>query len=134
MSAAAGGSADAMTATRRAVLVVDDDEKIRAVVRAVLEADDFEVVEAPDGQTALDLLDRNGSSPQIVVLDVMMPGLDGIEVCRRVDHETTRVLMLTARDDDETQTASKQAGADAFLAKPFSAIDLLDTVESMLRR
>ena len=68
---------------RRVVLVVDDDAAIRRVVRTVLEADGFEVVEAADGQAALMLLDSiMGRGPDAVVLDVMMPGIDGIEVCR----------------------------------------------------
>lgn len=116
------------------VLVVDDDEKVRAVVRAVLEADEFDVVEAPDGDTALAVLADGADAPQVVVLDVMMPGLDGVEVCRRVDHDSTRVIMLTAKDDADTEAASRAAGADTFLAKPFSAVELLDTVAAMLRR
>ena len=119
----------------RVVLVVDDDDTIRGVIRAVLEADQFRVVEAPDGETALSMLDNwaEGDGPEIVVLDVMMPGIDGIEVCRRIDHGSMRVLMLTARDDAETQQASKDAGAADFLAKPFSAVELLDAVEALVR-
>jgi two-component system response regulator MprA len=121
---------------RRRVLVVDDDDAIRRVVRAVLEADGFEVAEAADGRQALDRLaassDGNGAAPRVVVLDVMMPELDGVEVCRAVDHDATRVLMLTARTDEATEAESMAAGADRFLTKPFSAIELLDAVESLL--
>ena len=131
--------------SRRAVLVVDDDDCIRAVVRAVLEAGDFDVVEAVDGPSALELLAAgdNGAAggdagagperppPDVLVLDVMMPGMDGIEVCRQVDHRTTRVLMLTAREDVAIRDASAAAGADAFLAKPFSAVELLDAIERL---
>ncbi|HEV2767371.1 MAG TPA: response regulator [Acidimicrobiales bacterium] len=131
--------------SRRAVLVVDDDDCIRAVVRAVLEAGDFDVVEAVDGPSALQLLaagdnDAAGGDagagqdqppPDVLVLDVMMPGMDGIEVCRQVDHRTTRVLMLTAREDVAIRDASAAAGADAFLAKPFSAVELLDAIERL---
>jgi CheY-like chemotaxis protein len=118
---------------RRSVLVVDDDDAIRHVVRAVLEAGDFEVLEASDGESALELLSTsNGEAPAVVVLDVMMPGLDGIEVCRRIDHDRAKVLMLTARLDAGTEQASKDAGAVAFLTKPFSAIDLLEAVEALL--
>ncbi len=122
---------------RRAVLVVDDDDRVRAVVRAVLEADDFEVAEAADGPSALALLAADdghgeaGGRPNVLVLDVMMPGMDGIEVCRQVDHTTTKVLMLTAREDLATRDASAAAGADAFLAKPFSAVELLDAIERL---
>src|SRR5438309_9604191 len=113
----------------RLVLVVDDDDIVRRVVRAMLEADDFQVVEARDGTEALERVAAD--HPMVVVLDVMMPGLDGVEVCRRV-HDGTRVLMLTAKDDVGTEAASRDAGAQAFLAKPFSSVELLDRVEALV--
>jgi len=117
---------------KRVVLVVDDDSAIRRVVRTVLEADNFEVVEAADGPAALLLLDAiNGRGPEAVVLDIMMPGIDGIEVCRRIDHERVKVVMLSARDDADTRDRAAKAGADAYLTKPFSAIELLDAVEKL---
>ena len=115
----------------RLVLVVDDDDIIRRVVRTVLEADDFEVVEARDGDEAIQKV--SSDHPLVVVLDVMMPGLDGVEVCRRVRADGTKVLMLTARDDADVEQASKEAGADGFLAKPFSSVELLDKVEQLTR-
>lgn len=114
------------------VLVVDDDDAIRGVVRSVLEADGFEVVEAADGPAALLLLDAiNGRGPDMVVLDVMMPGIDGIEVCKRVDHDRVKVVMLSARDDADTKDRARAAGADLYLTKPFSAIELLDALEGL---
>jgi two-component system alkaline phosphatase synthesis response regulator PhoP len=114
------------------VLVVDDDAAIRRVVRAVLEADGFEVVEAADGPAALLLLDAiMGRGPDAVVLDIMMPGIDGIEVCRRIDHDKVKVVMLSARDDADTRERAASAGADVYLTKPFSAIDLLDALEKV---
>ena len=62
----------------------------------------------------------------------MMPGIDGIEVCRQIDHTRTRVLMLTALDDPETKAAAEEAGADRYMTKPFSAVDLLDTARQLL--
>ena len=115
----------------RCVLVVDDDRTVRRVVRAILEADGFDVDEAADGQQALDRL-AGDRAPPVVVLDGMMPKVDGVVVCRRVDRDCTRVVVLTALDDGETEMASLQAGADAFITKPFSAIALLDTVERLL--
>jgi len=112
------------------VLVVDDDDMIRRLLRAVLEADEIEVVEAPDGEAAL--MSLAVLQPTVIVLDVMMPGLDGIEVCRRVDHDRTKVVMLTARDDPDLEKVASEAGADAFLTKPFSSIALLDLVERLL--
>ena len=117
---------------KRVVLVVDDDSAIRRVVRTVLEADNFDVVEAADGPAALLLLDAiNGRGPEAVVLDIMMPGIDGIEVCRRIDHDRVKVVMLSARDDADTRERAAKAGADAYLTKPFSAIELLDAVEKL---
>jgi CheY-like chemotaxis protein len=117
----------------RLVLVVDDDETVRRVVRHVLEVDDFDVVEAASGQEALDAV--ASSRPVVIVLDVVMPGLDGIEVCRQLDHAQVKVLMLTARGDDASvEAASREAGADDFLGKPFSSVDLIDHVERLVPR
>ncbi len=114
----------------RRVLVVDDDEMIRRLLRTVLEADGIEVAEAPDGDAALAAV--ADLEPTVVVLDVMMPGLDGIEVCRRIDHRIAKVVMLTARDDPELELAANEAGADHFLTKPFSSVELLDLMEALL--
>jgi len=118
------------SAKTRLVLVVDDDEMIRRLVRTVLEADDFEVVEAKNGDEALRVVDDR--RPAVVVLDIMMPGLNGVDVCRQLDHEHVKVIILTARDDAELAEECMKAGADAFLTKPFSSIQLLDLVEEML--
>jgi CheY-like chemotaxis protein len=115
----------------RVVLVVDDDDMIRRLVRTVLEADDFEVVEARDGQTALAL--STEARPAVIVLDIMMPGIDGVEVCRRLDHDEAKVVILTARDDPTLENACREAGANAFLTKPFSSIELLDLVDDLMR-
>ena len=114
----------------RVVLVVDDDDMVRQLVRTVLEADDFVVVEATNGHEALAAV--ASEQPAVMVLDVMMPELDGVEVCRRLDHGSIKVLMLTARDDPTTEQASMEAGADAFLAKPFSSIELIQHVERLV--
>jgi two-component system, OmpR family, response regulator MprA len=123
---------DADARRRRVVLVVDDDAGIRRVVRNVLEADGFEVLEAADGLTAMVLIDAiAGQRPDAVVLDIMMPGIDGIEVLRKVDHDLVKVLVLSARDDTDTRDRATLAGADAYLTKPFSAVELLATVERL---
>ncbi len=115
---------------RRTVLVVDDDASIRAVVRAVLEADDLVVTEAVDGTEALAAI--AAAAPAVVLLDVMMPGMDGLDVCRAIDTATIPVVMLTARDDPATERACLDAGARLLLGKPFSAIELLDVVEGFV--
>jgi CheY-like chemotaxis protein len=114
------------------VVVVDDDPTIRRVVRTVLQSAGYQVDEAVDGTEALKLV-NGGEPPRVVVLDVMMPGLDGIEVCRRIDTSVTGVLMLTAVDNGPTRHDCEAAGARAFLTKPFSSIELLDVVEGMVR-
>jgi DNA-binding response OmpR family regulator len=115
----------------RTALVVDDEEVIRRLVRTVLEADDFDVLEAADGYQALEL--AASEHPAVVVLDVMMPDLDGVEVCRRIDHRTMKVVMLTARDDPDLEKRCRDAGAVAFLTKPFSSIELLDLLEELTK-
>lgn len=114
----------------RCVLVIDDDAVLRRVVRAVLEADGFRVIEARDGEEGLVL--AASERPSVVILDVMMPGLDGVEVCRRIDHDATKVLMLTALGDVSTEVASLEAGARGYLTKPFSSMELLGRVEDLL--
>src|SRR5256885_1592626 len=79
----------AMSNGDRVVRVVDDDEMIRRLVRTVLEADDFKVVEAEGGEQALEMIESK--KPSVVVLDIMMPGVDGVEVCRRLDHSDVKV-------------------------------------------
>jgi two-component system response regulator ResD len=112
------------------VLVVDDDDLVRRVVRAVLECDDLDVVEATDGDTALAL--AISAHPAVVLLDVLMPGLDGVEVCRRLDHDLVKVVVLTAGDTPQLEEDCRAAGADAFLTKPFGSGDLLDLVSGLL--
>ena len=119
-----------MARPRRLVLVVDDDDMIRRLVRTVLETDDLEVIEASSGQEALEL--AASGEPTVVVLDVMMPGLDGVETCRRLDHEKAKVVMLTAKDDPDLEGEARRAGADAFCTKPFSPIELLELVERLM--
>ena len=115
---------------RRVVLVVDDDDMIRRLVRTVLEADDLEVVEANSGARALEMVDS--AHPAVMVLDIMMPGINGVEVCRQVDHSTVKVVILTARDDPALEDECREAGADAFLTKPFSSIELLDLIDELV--
>jgi CheY-like chemotaxis protein len=114
----------------RLVLVVDDDALIRQLLRDVLEVDDWEVVEATDGEHALAMADRE--QPVMVVLDLLMPGLDGLEVCRRLDHERIKVLVLSGTDDRSSKEACLAAGADAYMAKPFSSVDLLELLPELL--
>lgn len=110
------------------VLVVDDDQTIRDVLRAMLGFEGCHVVDAPDGESALVMADA--LRPDVVILDVTMPGMNGIDVCRLLKSRANppRVVMLTARDRPEDERLGLDAGADAYLRKPFSPLEVLDMV------
>ncbi len=116
------------------VLVVDDEPAVRAAVTRALTLDGYEVVAAEDGLAALGAIQRE--RPELVVLDVLMPELDGVAVCRRLrsDGDRTPVLMLTARDAVSDRVAGLDAGADDYLVKPFALEELLARVRALLRR
>lgn len=111
------------------VLVVDDDPVIRRFVRAVLEPVGYRVEEAASGQDALACIDE--LRPGVVVLDVMMPDLTGVDVVRQVGGGTVKVLMLTAVDDPDVERESIEAGAVGYLTKPFSPGALLERIEEL---
>jgi DNA-binding response OmpR family regulator len=110
----------------RTALIVDDEVVIRRLVRTVLEADDFRVIEAANGVDALQL--AADERPAVVILDFMMPDMDGLDVCRQLDHGHVKVVMLTARDDPQIEALCRDAGAVEFLTKPFSSVELLALV------
>lgn len=115
------------------ILVVDDEPTIRETVAYNLENAGYDVVTASDGPTALEA--ARTQSPDLVILDIMLPGMDGFEVCRILRKEmTTPVLMLTARDDEIDRVVGLEVGADDYLTKPFSMRELLARVKAMLRR
>ena len=117
-----------------ALLVVDDERSIREAVARALRANGYDVALAADGATALQSV--NALRPQAIVLDVMMPGVDGLEVCRRLRASGAHVpvLMLTARDAIDDRVAGLDAGADDYLVKPFALDELLARVRALLRR
>ncbi len=115
------------------ILVVDDEENILSLVRMYLERDNFEVSEAVDGRTALRKI--RDDTPDLVVLDIMLPGVDGFEICRQVRSESdVPILMLTARDDDIDRIVGLELGADDYLTKPFNPRELVARVKAILRR
>jgi two-component system response regulator ResD len=115
------------------ILVVDDEQKIREVVRMYLEKEGFSVGEAIDGQEALAL---NASGDwDLVVLDLMMPGMDGWTVCREVRKTANMpIIMLTARDSEVDRIIGLELGADDYVVKPFSPRELVARVKAVLRR
>jgi DNA-binding response OmpR family regulator len=115
------------------ILVVDDEEAIAEAVRARLESEGYRVVTAPDGPRALERFAE--THPALVVLDLMLPGMDGLEVCREMQRDSwTPVLMLTARTEEADKVAGFAVGADDYLTKPFSLRELAVRVRAILRR
>jgi two-component system response regulator MprA len=116
------------------ILVVDDERAVRDSLRRALELEGYEVDLAVDGPDGLDRI--SDGQPDAVILDVLMPGLDGLEVSRRVRKSGNRVpvLMLTARDEVDDRVAGLDAGADDYVTKPFALDELLARVRALLRR
>ncbi|MCF3962710.1 response regulator transcription factor [Streptomyces fuscigenes] len=115
------------------ILVVDDDPTVAEVVTAYLERAGFRVDRACDGPEALRLAEAN--TPALVVLDLMLPGMDGLDVCRRLrERGPVPVIMLTARGDEDDRILGLEIGADDYVTKPFSPRELVLRVESVLRR
>lgn len=121
--------------SRKKILIVDDQGELRMLVRMTLEFGDYELHEADDGVRALELVES--IKPDLVVLDVMMPGeLDGFHVCERIkqDKETKdiHVLLLTARGQEADLEKGKSLGADGYLVKPFSPLELIELIQKEL--
>src|SRR5688572_29891989 len=122
-----------MTTTRARLLVIDDDEQLLAALRRALAYEGYDVEVAPTGEAGLRAALKQ--PPDLVVLDVLLPGLDGLEVCRRLrGGDDVPVLMLTARDEVADRVAGLDAGADDYLVKPFAVDELLARVRALLRR
>ena len=122
--------------SRRTVLVVEDDAGIRELLRLHLDLAGFTLDEAGDGRLALD---RARSSPfDLILLDVMLPGLDGVSVCRAIRNAgpnvDTPILMLTARDGESDKVLGLESGADDYLTKPFGVRELMARIGALLRR
>jgi two-component system response regulator MprA len=118
------------------ILVVDDERSVREALRRALELEGYGVELAADGREALQRLDDGDVEPDAVVLDVLMPGIDGLEVCRRLRRAGSRlpVLMLTARAEVADRVAGLDAGADDYIVKPFALEELFARLRALLRR
>ena len=118
---------------RPVIVVVEDEEPIAAAVAARLRSEGFDASVAYDGPSAVELVER--VRPDLVVLDLMLPGLDGLEVCRRIQRDRpVPVLMLTARDSETDLLVGLAVGADDYLTKPFSPRELVARIRTILRR
>jgi two-component system response regulator MprA len=118
------------------ILVVDDDAAVRDSLRRALQLEGYDVELAGDGAEALERIDSGSLEPDALVLDVLMPEVDGLEVCRRLRRSGNRlpVLMLTARDEVADRVAGLDAGADDYVVKPFALEELLARLRALLRR
>lgn len=118
------------------ILIVDDERPLRMLISGTLEIGDYEIFEADNGVDALELIKKE--VPDLVILDVMMPGMTGYEVCKRIktnpDLANIKVLILTAKGQQSDQEAAWEAMADFYLAKPFSPLNLLTMVEEILSK
>lgn len=116
------------------ILVVDDESRMRKLVRDFLVRDNYEVIEAEDGAEALDIFFED-KSIALIILDVMMPKMDGWEVCKEIrEYSTVPIIMLTAKTDERDELQGFQLGVDEYIAKPFSPKILVARVEAVLRR
>lgn len=115
------------------VLIIEDEQKVAAVVKAYLERDGFLVTIADNGLNGLNIFHKE--NPDIVILDVMLPGMDGFEICREIRKiGPTPIIMLTARVDETDRVAGLELGADDYVCKPFSPRELVARVKAVLRR
>lgn len=118
---------------KQIVLIADDEAQIREILRIYFEKEGFNVVEAEDGAQAI--IKVQADKPDIVVLDIMMPVLDGLEVCRQVRKiSDIPIIMLTAKDEDDDRILGLEIGADDYITKPFNTREVVARVKAVLRR
>ena len=122
-----------MGAVGTRILSVEDDERIRTAVKLALEDEGWTVDEAGSGEEAIELFHR--SAPDVVLIDIMLPGIDGFELCRTLRrHSDVPIVMVTARNDTHDVVAGLEAGADDYLTKPFAPKELSARIRALLRR
>ncbi len=122
-----------MPSRKVSVLVVDDDVRILHMMQRTLELEGYRVFKASGGETAIDVFDEE--TPDLVILDILMPGMDGYTVCQRIrEFSQIPVIMVTAKDKDEEKVQGLNAGADDYITKPFSSPELVARVKAVLRR
>jgi len=122
-----------MSPKKATVLVVDDDVRILRLMQHVLELEAYKVLVANNGETAFQILDEG--MPDLILLDIMMPDIDGYTVCERIrESSMIPIIMVTAKGDDEEKVKGLDAGADDYISKPFSSKELVARVRAVLRR
>lgn len=119
--------------TEAKVLVVDDEERIRRLLRMYLERENYQIDEAAHGEQALEM--AFATDYDIILLDLMLPGMDGLEVCQKIrEHEATPIIMLTAKGEESNRVSGFEVGADDYVVKPFSPREVVFRVKAILRR
>lgn len=117
----------------KSILIVDDDYKIAQLIEIYLKNEGYETVKAADGLQALEIL--NKQTIHLVILDIMMPGMNGLEVCLKIrEKQMTPILMLSAKDGDMDKITGLVSGADDYMVKPFNPLEMVARVKSLLRR
>mgnify|MGYP002239472681 CR=1 FL=1 len=118
---------------KQKVLIADDEAPIREILKIYCEKEGFDVIEAADGAEAI--LKVQSEKPDIIILDIMMPVLDGLEVCKQVRKMSDiPIIMLTAKDDDDDRILGLEIGADDYITKPFNNREVIARVKAVLRR
>lgn len=125
-----------MVMKRNHILIVEDEESLLKLESILLSSKGFKVVGVMDGTAAMEEINRN--PPDLVILDIMLPGIDGFEVCRRIksnpDTNAIVVVMLTAKKNSQDMERGTAVGADAYITKPFKSAQLIGTIERLLRQ
>jgi len=122
-----------MSARKVTILVVDDDVRILRMVQRIMELEGYRVLKATNGRDALEVF--SGETPDLVLLDIMMPDIDGYTVCKQIrEFSQVPIIMLTAKSNDEEKIGGFDAGADDYMTKPFSSKELAARVKAVLRR
>ncbi|MCR4430955.1 MAG: response regulator transcription factor [Tepidanaerobacteraceae bacterium] len=120
---------------RKTVLIVDDEEKIRILLRDFLEREGYNVLESPDGKQALEMFQRFGNDIDLILLDIMLPELDGWTVCRKIrEASQVPIIMLTARSEDFDEVHGFEIGADDYVKKPVKPTALIARINAFFRR
>lgn len=118
---------------KQKIIIADDEEQIREILRIYFEKEGFEVIEAEDGAAAI--LKVQSEKPDIMLLDIMMPVLDGVEVCKQVRKiSDLPIIMVTAKDEDDDRIAGLEIGADDYITKPFNSCEVVARMKAVLRR
>ena len=122
-----------MPGRETSILAVDDDVRVLRMMHRILEMEGYRVVNASNGESVLDMLDEE--NPDLILLDIMLPDIDGYTLCRRIrEFSQTPVVMVTAKGNDREKIEGFQAGADDYVTKPFSALELTARIRAVLRR